>query len=72
MTYKLHGRSPDWRAALAAGIILKPSSEWFEKLEAPQEDKFVLERSEHSSHLEEPDEHSLVTVQILSGINGSK
>jgi len=71
LTYKLHGRSPDWRAALAAGIILKPSSEWFEKLEAPQEEKFVLERSGHSPRLGS-DEQSLVMAQILSGINGSK
>jgi len=72
LTYSLHGRSPDWREAFAAGIILKPSSKWFEQFEAPQEEKFVLERSGHRPHLEEPDEHSLVMAQILSGINGSK
>ena len=71
MTHKLHGRSPNWRAALAVCIILEASSEWFEQLEAPQKEKFVLEMSGHRPHLGS-DEQSLVMAQILSGINGSK
>ena len=70
MRYKLHGRFPNWRAALAAGIIPQPSLEWFEQLEAPQNEKLVLEGSGHRPHFMEPDEHSLVMAHILSSIIG--